>query len=221
MHHYPIRSYVRRERHLTRAQADALEQWLPCYALPTQGLVDLRQLFGNPHPVVMEIGFGNGQLLVQQARQHPDINFIGLDVYRPGIGNLLQQLKLHDIHNVRIAQQDALEFTFPENTLMALWLFYPDPWPKKKHHKRRIVNPHFLSCAHRWLKASGLLHIASDWHDYVMHIRQLIQVNPLFVELDQPNHQHYPFNRPQTRFERRAIDKGLITTDLYFRPQPF
>jgi tRNA (guanine-N7-)-methyltransferase len=217
--HRPVRSFVRREGRLTPAQNRALSELLPRYRIDEHTKpLDLAVLFGNTHPVVMEIGFGNGSLLAEQSANYPQFNFVGIEVHRPGIGRLLQRLEEHDTSNVRIWEQDAitlLEHMLPAHSLSAIWLYFPDPWPKKRHHKRRIVNAHFLDLAARALKLHGVLHMATDWEDYAEHMRSEIENHQHFNEIARPESDVYPFNRPATHFEQRGIRKGHQVSDLY------
>ena len=220
--HRPIRSFVRREGRLTPGQERALTELLPRYTVePGEQPLDMQAIFGNSNPVVMEIGFGNGRLLAQQAQQHPEFNFIGLEVHRPGVGHLLLQLQEHATENVRILNQDAMEVLsrhIPAQSLYALWLYFPDPWPKKKHHKRRIVNQRFLDLVMNSLQDNGVLHMATDWQDYAEHMQAAVTEHGQFSKLDPsalPD--DYPFLRPATHFEQRGRRKGHVITDLYFR----
>ncbi len=217
-HHRPIRSFVKREGRLTPGQERALKELLPKYQLPdSKNTLDLATVFGNDNPVIMEIGFGNGKLLAQQAQDHPDYNFIGLEVHRPGVGHLLQKLEQNNSENVRIANEDAIEVLtqlIPEHSLYALWLFFPDPWPKKKHHKRRIVNPRFLKLVHQRLIDTGMLHMATDWQDYAEHMQLEVDASNLYREADISS---YPFQRPQTHFEQRGLRKGHKIKDLFYQ----
>jgi tRNA (guanine-N7-)-methyltransferase len=215
----PIRSFVRREGRLTPAQDRALLELLPRYQVQTEGSpLNIDEIFGNQNPVVLEIGFGNGTLLAEQAAQHPDYNFIGLEVHRPGVGRLLQQLDHQAISNVRIMNQDAIEILSTQinpASLFAIWLFFPDPWPKKRHHKRRIVNSRFLDHAANSLQPGGILQLATDWQDYAHHMRSTITDHPRFSLTEKPGQRDYPFIRPSTHFEQRGQHRGHIITDLY------
>ena len=176
-------------------------------------------IFGNRHPVIMEIGFGNGNLLAEQATRYPEINFIGVEVYRPGIGRLLQQLEKHENHNVRILTQDAVEVLscqIAPDSLFAIWLFFPDPWPKKRHHKRRILNQQFLDLAASATQSGGILHFATDWQDYAQQTRATINKHPQFSLASGFDLSNYPFTgRPLTHFEQRGKHKGHSIDDIY------
>jgi len=218
-HHRPIRSFVRREGRLTPAQDRALGELLPRYQiLPGNEQLDLAEIFGNRHPVVMEIGFGNGSLLAEQATRHPEVNFIGIEVHRPGVGRLLQQLELHENRNVRVMNHDAVEILnhqIPPRSLSAIWLFFPDPWPKKRHHKRRILNRQFLDLAANALQEGGILHLATDWQDYALQMQEVIEEHHRFSLAQNPDPSSYPFSRPATHIEQRGQRKGHTIRDLY------
>ena len=217
--HRPIRSFVRREGRLTPAQDRALLELLPRYQVQTDSSpLNFDEIFGNQNPVVLEIGFGNGTLLAEQAAQHPDYNFIGLEVHRPGVGRLLQQLDHQTVFNVRIMNQDAIEILSTQikpASLFAIWLFFPDPWPKKRHHKRRIVNSRFLDHAANSLGPGGILQLATDWQDYAHHMQLTITDHPRFSLTEKPEQRDYPFIRPPTHFEQRGQHRGHTITDLY------
>lgn len=218
-HHRPIRSFVRREGRLTPAQQRALSDLLPRFQIDsTLQPLDLESIFHNKRPVVLEIGFGNGSLLAQQAKQYPEINFIGIEVHRPGVGRLLQQLDRQGIENVRIMDTDAvevLEHLIPPKSLLAIWLYFPDPWPKKRHHKRRIVDQHFLDLVANVLQSRGLLHMATDWQNYAEHMLAEVEAHRRFKVIQTPDGANYPFDRPVTHFEQRGRKKGHCITDLY------
>lgn len=217
----PVRSFVRREGRLTTSQERALATLWPDYGLETDNRpLNFSEIYGNNHPVTLEIGFGNGELLITIAQQYPDRNFLGIEVHRPGVGHLLLQLKEHAIDNVRIISQDAMEVlrhSIPEHSLETIWLFFPDPWPKKKHHKRRIVNQAFLDLVARALASPGFLHLATDWRDYAEHMQAVIDKDPRYVIEEHPDKDHLLTERPRTKFEHRGRQKGHAITDLIYR----
>ena len=225
-HHRPIRSFVRREGRLTTAQQQALKQYLPRYAIADSGtangcpLLNPTDTFGNYNPLIIEIGFGNGTLLATQAAHHPDFNFIGIEVHRPGIGQLLRQLHEQGIANVRVMTEDAhhiLRHRIPPHCLHSIWIFFPDPWPKKKHHKRRLITQPFAELTANCLAPGGILHIATDWQDYAEQAQQAVIASRRFVALDAQQRQQYPFRRLPTRFEQRGIALGHQVFDLCYR----
>ena len=171
----PVRSFVRREGRVTAAQKQALEVLWPRYGF-TPGLdngetLDLPLLFGRKAPVVLEIGYGDGEALVAAALRHPEQNFIGAEVYRAGIGHCLMRIEQEGLNNVRLCQVDALEllkYALEDACLQEIRLFFPDPWPKKKHHKRRIVNPVFTRLFRLFVCLGGQIYFATAWAPYAV-----------------------------------------------------
>ncbi len=221
-HHRRIRSFVRRPGRITTAQQRALTDLMPRWAVPADPeVLDLPALFGRDAPRVLEIGFGDGEALYTCAVNHPDIDYLGVEVHEPGIGHLLVLLGRADLTNVRIADRDAVDVIANRITaasLDAVNLFFPDPWPKKRHHKRRIVQPEFVSSIARILKPGGLFHIATDWDDYTRQCHEVMAAAPQFSAADSAHLQHDALAfRPPTRFERRGRRLGHEVTDLYYR----
>ncbi len=198
-----IRSYVRRGR-LTRAQKRALEALWPRYGV--EGVYDPDALFGRQAPRHMEIGFGMGEALVAMARAHPDWDFLGVEVYRPGIGSLLRQLHAEGLTNVRVFGEDAgtVLAHLPEACLDGVYLFFPDPWPKRRHHKRRLVQPPFVAQVASRLRPGGRFLLATDWEDYALHMLEVLEASPLLRNLAGTGFAPRPDLRPVTKFERRA-----------------
>ncbi len=167
----PIRSFVLREGRFTEGQRNAYDRCWPLFGVDCiEGKkLDPAQLFNNHHPTYLEIGFGNGEALAKTAAQHPENNYIGIEVHRPGVGHLLIQLETQELNNAKAIRHDAMEVLrhyLPEQCLDGVMLFFPDPWHKKRHHKRRIVQPEFVNLLARRLKPAGTLHMATDWKDY-------------------------------------------------------
>ena len=222
-HGRPIRSFVLREGRLTAAQRRAFgELWSRFGADWQPGtLLDLPALFGRAAPVYLEIGFGNGETLAQLAEANPDCNYLGLEVHRPGIGHLLLELERRGITNVRVLRQDAqvvLRDGLAPGCLQGILLFFPDPWPKTRHHKRRIVQPEFIDSLARALAPGGLFHAATDWEPYAEHMLALLETagdrfqNSAGPEQFAPR----PEQRPPTRFERRGERLGHRVRDLIY-----
>ena len=216
-----IRSFVLRQGRLTPAQQHALESLLPKYGLdPAAGTFDLPRIFGRNVRRTLEIGFGNGATLAELARQHPHEDFLGIEVHRPGVGRLLMTLGLEQITNVRVACADAVEVLtrcLPDDCLDALLLYFPDPWPKKRHHKRRLVQPEFAALAARKLKTGGQLQLATDWPEYAAHILTVLSASPdLSNAAAGGGYALRPPARPLTKFERRGIGLGHPVFDLSF-----
>ena len=168
-----IRSFVKREGRFTPAQKRAFEELWPVYGIEND---DTPIECGKQ--CVLEIGFGNGATLAEMAMQEPGVNFIGIEVHRPGVGNLLRLIQEHEIKNLRIVCDDAVDVLtkrIADASLDRLQLFFPDPWPKKKHHKRRIVQPVFAQLVRSKLKTDGVFHMATDWQDYAEHMLEVMQ----------------------------------------------
>ncbi len=218
-----IRSFVLREGRLTRGQQQALETLWPKYGVDYRECpLDLPALFGNDHPVILEIGFGNGESLAEQAAAEPEHNFLGIEVHRPGVGHLLRLVEERGLTNLRIVNHDAvevLEHMIPERSLSGVQIYFPDPWPKKKHHKRRIVQPSFLRLLASRMRPGAFLHLATDWQDYAEHmVDALHQVEDLFENTAvEGAFVPRPQRRPQTKFERRGQRLGHGTWDLVWR----
>ncbi len=221
----PIRSYVLRQGRMTDAQRRALEELWPRYGLALgSGPLDLAACFDRPAPAVLEIGFGNGEALVAAARARPEWNFLGVEVHRPGVGSLLRRLAAEEIANVRVVTADAhevLERLAPAS-LQAVHIFFPDPWPKKRHHKRRLLQPAFAACLRDVLAPGGYVHCATDWEDYAAHMLAVLEATPGLVNAaGAGQYAGRPASRPVTRFERRGQAEGRPARDLVFkRAQP-
>ena len=208
----PVRSYVLRQGRTTPAQKRALEVLFPSYGLPF-ARQPLANPFGRKAPLVLEIGSGMGEATVAIARAHPEADFIAVDVHAPGIGSLLKRIAEEKLANLRVIRHDAvevLEHMIPDGALAAIHLFFPDPWPKKRHHKRRLVQPAFAALAARKLAPGGIVHAATDWPEYADEIASafagvLDRAQSGFAE------------RPVTKFEARGRRLGLPVRDLLLR----
>ena len=219
--HRTIRSFVRRTGRLTPSQAKALEELWPRFGIePAPGALDIDSLFDRRAPTVLEIGFGSGDSLVEQAAAHPDWNFIGVEVHEPGVGHCLLCIRDRELSNLRLIRQDAIEVLerqLPAHSLERINLYFPDPWPKKRHHKRRILTAPFLDLCGRALRAGGTLHIATDWADYALHIDELMADNRAFQCRETREHSgEAPLDRPRTRFEERGLRHGHRIRDWIF-----
>jgi len=215
-----IRSFVRREGRITAGQQRALQDLWPRYGLAADQPLNLATIFGRRAPLTLEIGFGNGDALATMAGQQTDTDFIGIEVHRPGVGRLLQQLDEHELSNVRVMREDAVQLLnscFPDNSLDRLLLFFPDPWHKKRHHKRRIVQPAFIELLARKIKPGGILHMATDWEDYARHMLEVMGESAAFRNCaGSGNYSPQPDYRPVTKFERRGQRLGHGVWDLLF-----
>ncbi|MBY0545079.1 MAG: tRNA (guanosine(46)-N7)-methyltransferase TrmB [Gammaproteobacteria bacterium] len=199
---------------MTSKQRLAIETHLPQMGLAIDAPWDFNEIFGRVAPTVVEIGFGMGDSLFQMALAQPDENFIGIEVHPPGVGALLTKIAETGIENLRVCSIDAiaaLEASVADGSLARVQLFFPDPWPKKRHHKRRIVRPDFISLIERKLQNGGIFHIATDWADYAESITELMQQHDQFQRLNEKGH------RAHTKYEGRANRLGLDIFDLVFQ----
>jgi len=216
-----IRSFIRRQGRITLAQAQALENYSDKYCLDPGLDYDFKEIFQRDAPLCIEIGFGNGDSLAQIAAENADKDYIGIEVHRPGVGHLLLQLEQNSISNVRIYCHDAIEVLeqrVADNSLDAVHLFFPDPWPKKKHHKRRIVRASFVDLLVRKLKSGGYFHAATDWENYAAAMLNLLSVNSVMINNSQTNEYCVrPDYRLLTKFEKRGLRLGHGVWDLIFR----
>jgi len=218
----PVRSYVLREGRLTAGQQRAFASLWPRWGLeyhPAE--LDLQRLFGNDHPVYLEIGFGNGESLAEMAHRHPERNYLGIEVHRPGVGHLLLKLEELGCENVRVMRHDAVEVLdtmLPPASLAGVYLFFPDPWHKKRHHKRRILQPSLLDRLARVIRPGGLFHAATDWQHYAEQMMDLLSADGLrFEKLAGPgSFSPLPQARPLTKFEPLAQRLGHGVWDLRF-----
>jgi tRNA (guanine-N7-)-methyltransferase len=212
----PIRSYVLRQSRTTPAQRRALEELFPKYGLAfSSSPIDPQRIFGRVAPLVLEIGSGMGETTIEIAREHPATDFIAVEVHGPGVGSLLKQIAAQELSNLRVIRHDAvevLEQMIPDGALAAIHLFFPDPWPKKRHHKRRLVQPAFAALAARKLAVGGYLHAATDWPDYAAQIERVLSAEPLLKPAAPEDR-----SRPRTKFEQRGLGMGHRVRDLLFR----
>ena len=221
-HPRPVRSYVLREGRITKGQRRAFDGPWRRFGLeyPGKQRLDLPGVFGNRQPVYLEIGFGNGESLAELAGRYPDRNYLGIEVHRPGVGRLLLRLEEAGLDNVRVLRHDAvevLEHNLAPGSLQGVYLFFPDPWPKKRHHKRRIIQPAFVELLASRIRPGGLLHMATDWRDYAAHMLDSVGACEDFVNTAGPgNYAPRPDDRTLTRFEKRGQRLGHEVWDLIF-----
>lgn len=211
-----IRSFVKRQGRSSQRQTNAHEKLFPEFGIPyTEQRIDLTELFNRQAPAVLEIGFGMGDTLVKMAAENPETNYIGIEVHRPGIGSILASIDEKKIKNIRIFFHDAVEVlqhVLPEQSIDRVQIFFPDPWPKKRHHKRRLIQPEFVALLAKKLKPDGILHIATDWKDYAVWIEKIIFHDPDFIR-----HATQDVNdRPVTKFEKRGLQLGHEVWDMFY-----
>ena len=204
-----------RQGRTTSAQKRALEELLPKYGLPfTEKVISPREIFQRTAPLVVEIGSGMGETTAAIALAHPEADFIAVEVHGPGVGSLLNRIAAAELKNVRVIRHDAVEVLghmIPDGALAAIHLFFPDPWPKKRHHKRRLVQPPFIALAARKLALGGVLHAATDWLEYAQQMEALFSRSGLFLAVDAGFAE-----RPTTKFEARGRRLGNSVRDLVF-----
>jgi len=204
-----IKSYVLRQGRTTPAQKRALEELFPKYGLPFSD-----QKISSSRDLVLEIGSGMGETTVEIAKGHPETDFIAIEVHGPGVGSLLNRIEAEKLANLRVIRHDAvevLERMVPDGALAAIHLFFPDPWPKKRHHKRRLVQPAFACLVARKLRGGGIVHAATDWPDYAEQIAAVFCANSSFVKSEGGL-----ASRPATKFEKRGLRLGNPVRDLVF-----
>ena len=213
-----VRSYSIRGSRITQAQRAAKDELQAIYGIAIEEKkVNLKEIFPTSEKIIMEIGFGMGEATAIIAKNHPNNGYIAVDVHPPGIGKLLGRIVENGLTNLRVIEDDVhivLPHMFEDESLDAIHLYFPDPWPKKKHNKRRIVNEGFLALIHPKLKKGGYVHIATDWVPYAISMQEVFATSTLFSGgvIEKPE------SRPVTRFEGQGIDKDHQVTDLmYFR----
>ena len=216
-----IKSYVLRQGRLTRGQQLALDQLWPVYGIDFKPeRLDLDTLFNRPAAITLEVGFGNGDSLMQQAASKPQNNYLGIEVHRPGVGRLLHLADNAGITNVRVINHDAVEvlqLQIPDQSLDCVQLFFPDPWHKKRHHKRRIIKAEFIQLIHQKLKSGGLFHLATDWQDYAEYMLKQMEQADGFTNTASEGNYAINTDRPLTKFERRGQRLGHDVWDLVYR----
>jgi tRNA (guanine-N7-)-methyltransferase len=218
-----IRSFVMRRGHLSDAQRDAHASLLPRYAVPEgDGPIDFAALFGRRAPVVLEIGFGMGHTTAEIAAARPDTDFLGIEVYTPGVGSLLRALDARGLANVRVIQRDAVEVLrerIAPGSLAGVHVYFPDPWPKARHHKRRLIQPPFVAELAARLAPGGYLHCATDWAPYAEQMLEVLSAEPRLANTAD-GFAPRPDWRPLTKFERRGLRLGHGVWDLMFVRRP-
>lgn len=220
-HYHRIRSFVRREGRLTPGQQRAIEQLWPHFGIDHNDTqLELDSIFGRSAPHILEIGFGNGESLLQMAINHPENDYLGIEVHRPGVGHLLKRIAEEGVKNIRVMSEDAIEVLegqIQDESLDAVYLFFPDPWHKKRHHKRRQVKPEWAQLIRHKLKIGGLLHMATDWENYAEYMLDVMGSAEGYRNLSEnDDYVPRPDYRPVTKFEQRGERLGHGVWDLIF-----
>lgn len=218
--HRRIRSFVLRQGRFTPAQQRAFEEHWSRYGLdPHDPAPDWCAHFGRAAPLVLEIGFGNGEQLLSSSQNEPDKNFVGIEVHRPGVGRLMNALASRDVHNVRLYNHDAvdvLDRLFGTDSLDEVRIYFPDPWPKKRQQKRRLIQPAFAALLASRVKRGGRLRLATDWQEYADHMLATLDAEPAWRNVAGGGNFSAPSNRIETHFERRGARLGHGTWDLVY-----
>ena len=218
--HRAVRSFVARAGRMTTAQERAWHELWPRFGIEDDARpLDFEALFGRDAPRTLEIGFGNGESLVALAAAHPEEDFLGIEVHRPGVGHLMLRAEALGLANLRVASRDAVEILgarVPDASLDTVLLYFPDPWPKKRHHKRRIVQPGFVELVARKLKTGGRFRLATDWQPYAEQMLEVLSASATFENECGAGYSARPASRPLTRFESRGQRLGHEVWDLSF-----
>lgn len=214
-----IRSYVLRQGRVSNAQQRYYDEGMPRWGIPYgHHLLDFAAVFGRRAPVILEIGCGMGETTAAIAAAHPGNDYLGIEVHTPGVGSLLKEIATRDLANLRVIQHDAVEVVrdmIPHASLAGIHIYFPDPWPKKRHHKRRLIQPPFVHELALRLVPGGYLHCATDWEDYAQQMLEVLSAEPL-LENTAPGFAPRPAWRPQTKFEMRGLKLGHGVWDVLF-----
>ena len=218
--HPPIRSFVLRQGRVSNAQRRAVDTLLSVHGIAyAPGALDFEQVFGRRAPTVLEIGFGMGETTARIAQAHPENNYLGIEVHTPGVGSLLKLIAEGGLSNLRLIQHDAvevLEHMIAPGTLAGAHIFFPDPWPKKRHHKRRLIQPDFVALLASRLAPGAYVHAATDWQEYAEQILAVFAAEPALANTA-PGFAPRPDYRPLTKFESRGLKLGHGVWDIIFR----
>ncbi len=214
-----IRSYVLRQGRVSNAQRRCYDSLMPLYGIPYTALsLDLGNIFGRDAPKILEIGFGMGESTATIAQAHPGNDYLAIEVHTPGVGSLLKQIEELPLSNIRIIQHDAVEVLrdmLADNVLDGAHIFFPDPWHKTRHNKRRLIQAPFIAQLVQKLKPGGYLHVATDWQDYAEQVLAVLNAEPLLRNTAE-NYAARPVYRPLTKFEKRGLKLGHGVWDLVF-----
>jgi tRNA (guanine-N7-)-methyltransferase len=216
-----IRSFVHRRSHITPSQRDALERLMPVWAIPFRARpLDFEEVFGRKAPTVLEIGFGMGETTEKIALARPNDNFLGVEVFNAGVGAMLKRIDESGLKNVRIIQHDAVEVLqhmIPPDSLAGVHIYFPDPWPKKRHHKRRLIQPPFVKLLASRVAPGGYIHLATDWENYAEQMLEVLSAEEMLENTVGEGYAPRPDFRPQTKFETRGLRLGHGVWDLIFK----
>ena len=219
MTYRPIRSFVLRQGRFSPAQQRAVSDLMPRFGVAyAEAPLDLGEIFGRAAPVIVEVGFGMGETTARIAAANPGNDYLAIEVHGPGVGSLLKRIEEGGITNVRIVQHDAVEVLhhmIPPSSLAAIHVFFPDPWPKKRHHKRRLLQASFVELAASRLAPRGILHVATDWQEYAEHVLGVLEASRELANTA-PGFAPRPAWRPETKFERRGLALGHGVWDLVY-----
>jgi tRNA (guanine-N7-)-methyltransferase len=223
--HKHIKSFVIRSGHITDAQRNTRARLTPLWGIQYRPeLIDFKAIFGNDHPVILEIGFGMGETTAAMAAVHPEWNFLGIEVYPAGVGALLSRIEKEDLKNIRVMEHDVVDVLahmIPDESLAAVHIYFPDPWPKKRHHKRRLIQPGLVQRLCAKLAAEGYIHMATDWPEYAEQMLEVLSAEPLLQNTSpKGGFAPRPQWRPLTKFEQRGIRLGHPVADLLFQKTP-
>jgi tRNA (guanine-N7-)-methyltransferase len=215
-----IRSFVLRQGRVSSAQQRYYDEGMPRYGIPyAPAAVDLSAVFGRAAPKILEIGCGMGETTASIAAAHPDNDYLGIEVHTPGVGSLLKEIATRELSNLRVIQHDAVEVVrdmIAPGALSGIHIYFPDPWPKKRHHKRRLVQPPFVALLASRLAPGGYLHCATDWEEYALQMLEVLGAEPL-LQNTAAGFASRPSWRPQTKFETRGLRLGHGVWDVLFR----
>ncbi|MBA4143377.1 MAG: tRNA (guanosine(46)-N7)-methyltransferase TrmB [Nitrosospira sp.] len=218
--HRPIRSFVLRQGRVSKAQRNALGRLMPEYGItPGEEPLDFDRCFGRSAPRILEIGFGMGETTAAIAQANPKNDYLAIEVHTPGVGSLLKRIEELELMNIRVIQGDVVEVlkhALPPESLQGVHIFFPDPWPKARHHKRRLIQPGFIALLARALRPGGYIHVATDWQDYAEQILTVLKGEPRLANtvIDYAPRPDY---RPLTKFEQRGLRLGHDVWDLVFQ----
>ena len=215
---FVIRSFVRRQGRFTKGQREAIKNFWPTYGIElTSNEINLENVFNNKQPTILDIGFGNGEALAELGKSHPHLNFLGIEVYQPGIGSLLKRIKEKKLNNIRVVNgdvNDLLKQSIAVNSFISVLIWFPDPWHKKRHHKRRLIKTEFLKLLETKLMCEGELYIVTDWQPYADHIYSVLENYNSFKRVAESK---FIKLRPTTKFERRGNKLGHGVYSFIYR----